>query len=89
MEGGRWEMLFKTIVARGLIFSSKFTRKVLAAGLRPDPLGTLSATLSLMAVGVAASRPGGAASRSRLIVSTSRLYRKLHLWLTDCIIELQ
>ena len=40
-QGDRREILFKTIVARCFIFSSKCTRKRLAAGLRPDPLWEL------------------------------------------------
>ena len=40
------EILFKTIVARGFIFSSKCTRKRLANGLCLDPLGSLSAPLA-------------------------------------------
>jgi len=33
--------LLKTIAATGAIFSLKFTKDCLAAGLRPDPLGEL------------------------------------------------
>jgi len=33
--------LLKTIAATGAIFSLKFTKNRLAAGLRPDPLGKL------------------------------------------------
>jgi len=35
------ENLLKTIATRGAIFSLKFTKTRLAAGLRPDPLGEL------------------------------------------------
>ena len=74
------EIVFKTIVARGFIFSSKCTRKRLAAVLRPDPLGSLSAPLyPQYGSGVAASRLGGAASRSRIIVYPTDLNRKLDL----------
>ena len=34
--------LFKSIIARDLIFTSKCINKCLTAGLRPDPLGKLN-----------------------------------------------
>ena len=37
------EKLLKTIATRGAIFSLKFTKTRLAAGLHPDPGGSLSA----------------------------------------------
>ena len=35
------EKLLKIVATRGEIFSHKFTKYLLAAGLRPDPLGEL------------------------------------------------
>ena len=39
------EKLLKTIATRCAIFSLKFTKNRLAAGLRPDPLGELERSL--------------------------------------------
>jgi len=40
------EKLLKIVATRGGIFSLKFTKHRLAAGLRPDPLGELKRTLA-------------------------------------------
>ena len=40
-RGSGLETVFKPIIARDFIFSLKCTKKCLAAGLRPDPLGEL------------------------------------------------
>jgi len=46
----RGSALIIKIIARGEIFSLKFTKYRLAAGLRPDPLGELNAPPDPLAV---------------------------------------
>ena len=44
------EKLLKIVATRGEIFSLKFTKYRLAAGLRPDPLGELKRSCPVMSL---------------------------------------
>ena len=56
--------LLKNIATIGAIFSLQFTKNRLAAGLRLDPLGNLSAPPDpLAAIGMATSKGGGEEGR--------------------------
>src|SRR5664279_1503563 len=63
----------KIIVTRGMAFCSKYTNKRLAAGLRPDPLGSLNAPPDPPAV--ASKRP-----REGIIPTSNFTNTPLHTW---------